>query len=244
MTKGKSVKKTVKKRPTKEEYIKKAKRLAKNNGVTIITKLENRDKVILSTKIKVYHPVCDKTRPTTLGVFLKLPECRYCSKVSRVNSLKERRMKVYSDFPKPKKGQSKSLPVPKITKYGELSKPKRVKNEGASKGEQEVQRVLEELRVDFKVEVPIFLNKHSKRPLRADFMVYKDGKKYIIEYDGEQHFRSIKAYGGRKGLNRRWALDEAKDNYVKRTKDMDILRIPYWESKNIEYHVRKYLNLL
>lgn len=237
-------KKPVRKRPTKADYIKKINKLAKENGVTIRTKLNDKEKVILKTPLRTYHPICKKVRKTSVSGFLKYPECQYCSKVSRSKALKDSRMAVYSAYPKPKKGKAKVIDTPPMRKFGELKSPKIVKNPGASKGEQEIQRVLEKLRVDFDVEVPIYLNRHSKTPLRGDFMVYKDGKRFLIEYDGEQHFRAVKAYGGRKGNYRTMARDQAKDNYVKRTKDMKILRIPYWEQENIEYHVRKYLNLL
>lgn len=233
------------KRLTKDEYIEKIMKLAKVNDVTIKTKLKKLDKIILSTPLTIYHKDCKKTRKTKVKGFLSYPECQYCAKVNKNKALNDRRLKKYSKFPKPKKGEKvEILELPKDKKYGPLKNPKSVKNKGASKGEQEVQRVLKELRVPYDVEVPIWLNQYSKTPLRADFMVTLNGKKYMIEYDGEQHFRPIPKYGGPRGHYRTLRLDEAKDAYVRRTKNMSILRIPYWEQVNIEYHIREFLKLL
>lgn len=233
-------------RKTKDDYINEINKLAKKNHVTIKTDLKNKEKIILKTRIAVYHADCDKTRNCKVGSFLKWPQCQYCSKVKRNESVTKRREKVYSKYPKPKKGErrtARKISSSDLKKVGPLKEGYFKVNDKATAGEREIARVLKELRVSYTIEEPIWLNSHSKTPLRADFCVKLNGKKFIIEYDGEQHFRAVKAYGGARGYYRRLKLDEAKDNFVKRHKEYEILRIPYWEYKNIEYHIRKYLPL-
>lgn len=233
------------KRLTKEEYIEKIMKLAKVNQVNIKTKLATLEKVNLSTKLSIYHKDCKKTRKTTVKGFLSYPECQYCAKVNKNKTLIDKRMKAYSRFPMPKKGEKvEVLELPKLKKFGPLKRGKSTTNKDATKGELEVARVLKDLRVPYVIEYPIFLNRYSKTPLRADFCVTLNEHKYLIEYDGEQHFRAIPKYGGYRGHYRTLRLDEAKDLYVRRNKSYSILRIPYWEFPNIEYHIRKYLKLL
>lgn len=234
------------KRRTKDEYIKEINKLAKANSVTIVTDLNSEDKIILKTRISVYHEDCGKTRNCKVSSFFDWPQCQYCAKIQRNEGVVKRREAAYVNFPKPKKGERrKPLTIPKkdLAKVGRLNQGYFKVSKGASAGEQEIARVLELLKVPYSVEMPIWLNKHSKTPLRADFCITIGDVKYIIEYDGEQHFRAVKKYGGMRGYYRRLRLDEAKDIFVKRNKNYKMLRIPYWEFKNIEYHIRKYLPL-
>lgn len=233
-------------RKTKEDYIKLIDDLARKNNVIIKTDLKKKEKIILKTKISVFHEECGKTRNCKVSSFIKWPKCQYCAKIKRNDNIVKRRERVYSKYPRPKKGErrvSRTISASDKKKVGPLKNGYFKVNDDSSAGEREIARVLNELRVSYTIEEPIWLNYHSKTPLRADFCVKLNNKKYIIEYDGEQHFRAIKAYGGAKGYYRRLKLDEAKDNFVKRHKDYEILRIPFWEYKNIEYHIRKYLPL-
>ena len=233
------------KRKTKEQYIKIIKGKAKLCNLTIKGNLSNREKIILSSRISLYHPVCGKTRNCTVSSFLKYPDCQYCNKVSRNEELIARRAKVYKAFPKPKKGISPVISIPPrlAKKVGKLSVGKLITNGKATKGETLVAAALFKLKVNYTVEHKIWLNVHSKTPLRADFCVPLDGINYLIEYDGEQHFRAIGKYGGRRRYYRTLSLDEAKDRFVRTHSNYKILRIPYWEIENIEYHIRKYLPL-
>lgn len=233
------------KRKTKEEYISEIMAKAVANNVEIKTNLKKLDKLILSTKIKIYHDECKKTRNSKVSSFLEWPECQYCAKVNKNKKLITRRERAYSNYPKPKKGEK--IPIREIkqkNKIGPLKKGYIKTNKSSTKGEDEVARVLCELKVPYTVEHEIYLNHFSKTPLRADFCVKLNGINYLIEYDGEQHFRPIKQYGGTKRYYRTMRLDEAKDYFVSRNrKTYKILRIPYWEFKNIEFHIRNYLPL-
>lgn len=233
------------KRKTKAQYISAIKKKAKACGVTIIGKIEDKEKIILSSKLVIYHAACKKTRRCKVSSFLAYPDCQYCNKVSRNNALIERRKKAYISYKKPKKGKSAPKRITKLlaSKTGPLNTGELKLNEKPTAGEKEVASVLCKLKVPYSIEFPIWLNVHSKTPLRADFCVELDGINYIIEYDGEQHFRPIRKYGGYRGYYRTLMLDEAKDRYLKARDNCKLLRIPYWEFDNMEYYIRKFLPL-
>jgi very-short-patch-repair endonuclease len=62
---------------------------------------------------------------------------------------------------------------------------------------------------------------------RFDFLVYKDnGVIYFIEYDGEQHFKPVKQWGGEAGFKERQARDEEKNQWCEKN-GYELIRIPY-----------------
>lgn len=66
--------------------------------------------------------------------------------------------------------------------------------------------------------------------LRYDFAVFIKDKTFLIEYDGEFHFRNV---FDEDAFKRRKMLDRQKDNYAL-DNNMSLLRIPYWEYENTE----------
>ena len=74
------------------------------------------------------------------------------------------------------------------------------------------------------------------------FDFYLPNYNICIEYDGEQHFKPKKFYGGDKYLNKRIKLDKIKNNYCKEN-NIKLIRIPYTEFKNIEDILKKELKL-
>ena len=72
-----------------------------------------------------------------------------------------------------------------------------------------------------------------KHSLPFDFVIFNDESKpiLVIEYDGIHHYKSI--YGNEEDLNKRKKYDKYKDEYCKNN-NIEILRIPYFEFKNIE----------
>ena len=59
--------------------------------------------------------------------------------------------------------------------------------------------------------------------LRFDFYV---NNKYLIEYDGEQHFYSINHFGGKEQFQITQECDKIKNEYCK-THNIPLIRIPY-----------------
>ncbi len=57
---------------------------------------------------------------------------------------------------------------------------------------------------------------------------------YLIEYDGEQHFKAREAFRGQKG-------DEVKNTYRKNN-NIPLIRHPYWKYDYIEKILLDFLN--
>jgi very-short-patch-repair endonuclease len=102
-----------------------------------------------------------------------------------------------------------------------------------SRGETLVEKVLIKCKKYFLKEVEFkgCINKYTSKKLRFDFYLPKDN--ICIEFDGEQHYKSILEFDGNDGgkaLNRRKDLDKIKDNFCKLNK-IRLLRIKY-DDKN------------
>jgi very-short-patch-repair endonuclease len=65
---------------------------------------------------------------------------------------------------------------------------------------------------------------HNIRPLPFDFYLPKYNG--LIEYDGEQHFKEVPCWGGKKGLEDRQARDAIKTEFC-RVNNIPLLRINY-----------------
>lgn len=95
-----------------------------------------------------------------------------------------------------------------------------------SAGVQIVSSVLDDLGYTYKREVKLEGCAYI-RPLSFDFAVYdKDELLFLIEYDGEQHFRSTQRYGGQEKLSKVQARDEAKNKYCN-DNNIKLLRVNY-----------------
>lgn len=70
-----------------------------------------------------------------------------------------------------------------------------------------------------------------KRCLKFDF--YLPGHNVCIEYDGEQHYKSVEFFGGIKSLVKCKERDNIKNQYCKKN-NIKLIRIPYWKIKNID----------
>lgn len=232
------------KRRTREEYIELLHAKEVESGTKITTNLNKLEKIILSTKIRVSHDNCGKSRMKKVGDYIEDPTCGYCRKIAKNEALIERRKKAYSNYTFPEKGvktPKREIANPELT--GPLKVGQNKTGRSPSTGEIEIANILEKLKVPYTAEKPIYLYSYSKTPLRADFCVELNGHNYIIEFDGGGHFKAIPKYGGFRGYYKTLRLDEAKDIFVRRHKNFSMLRIPYWELKNAEAIIREYLPL-
>lgn len=59
-----------------------------------------------------------------------------------------------------------------------------------------------------------------------DFIIRTNNRIFALETDGEQHFKSVEAWGGEKALVARQAKDAEKDNYI-HSLGGSMIRIPY-----------------
>lgn len=107
-----------------------------------------------------------------------------------------------------------------------------------SKGEDEVSRILNKLKVEFKNKYK-FPDCKYKRALEFDF--YIPSKNTLIEYDGEFHY-TITNRNTKEDFENQKLRDNIKNEYCKKN-NIKLIRIPYWEFNNIEKILIKELNL-
>jgi hypothetical protein len=109
-----------------------------------------------------------------------------------------------------------------------------------STGVNKMLRILENYNIEYLTEQPIegCISKYN-RHLKFDiFIPIFD---IYIEYDGEQHFKSVEIWGGDKAFEESKIRDEIKDNFCK-TNNIPLYRISYKD--NIEEEMNKILNKL
>ena len=95
-----------------------------------------------------------------------------------------------------------------------------------SKGERKIRQYLEENNIDYKYQYPIKIE-GRKKPLYFDF--YIPEKNLAIEFDGVFHYKDHP----KQSLEIQKERDELKNQYCKEN-IINLLRIPYWEYKNIK----------
>lgn len=107
----------------------------------------------------------------------------------------------------------------------------------SSKGEKRIHAVLAEHGVPFSEEYEFAdLISTSGRHLRFDFAVFDDDGSldFLIEYQGRQHYESVKHFGGDKAIQRQKYNDSVKRAYCVK-KHINLVTIPYWDEDKITY---------
>ncbi|WP_340032483.1 DUF2726 domain-containing protein [Paenibacillus sp. FSL K6-1122] len=103
-----------------------------------------------------------------------------------------------------------------------------------SKGEKHIEAYLEDNKLKFQTQ---YRTKKCMniRQLPFDFALINEKNKVIclIEYDGEHHTRIKKRFGGKERLLKIQHNDKIKDDYCK-SNNIPLIRIPYWDFKNID----------
>lgn len=109
---------------------------------------------------------------------------------------------------------------------------------GNSNGERIIRDILNEFNVYFKQQYRI-----DKLPNRKyDFYFEYNKKKYLIEYDGEQHFQFVRKYHKhRSEFIEKQLIDRIK-TYIAWTSGYSIIRIDYTQLTNIKYHILNAIN--
>lgn len=109
-----------------------------------------------------------------------------------------------------------------------------------SDGERRIRVFLTKSKIKFKPQQR-FKNCYSVvngRKYKLPFDFFIPSKNIAIEYDGEQHFKSIEHFGGDIGLKKRIERDKIKNTFCKMEK-INLIRIPYTEKENIETIISK-----
>ena len=102
-----------------------------------------------------------------------------------------------------------------------------------SHGEEQIKTILIENQINFLHNIPYFKDLILPGGVigRYDFILFNDDGPYrLIEYDGEQHFRSVDFFGGEAGFKARQENDKIKDLYAKQH-DLPLVRIPYTQTE-------------
>jgi len=108
-----------------------------------------------------------------------------------------------------------------------------------SRYEYAVECYLKEMNISYKKQVK-FIDCVNKRPLPFDFMVSKNNIFFLIEVDGEPHYRGY--LGKTENLKNQKHRDSIKDNYCIKN-NIKLLRIPYWEVNDNTYQEKINSNL-
>ena len=99
----------------------------------------------------------------------------------------------------------------------------------SSIGELTIKKLLENNNILFKQQIT-FENCKNKHLLPFDFYV---NNKYLIEFDGIQHFQPVEHFGGIVEFKERKQNDEIKNNYCK-INNIPLIRIPYTTLKTLQ----------
>lgn len=100
----------------------------------------------------------------------------------------------------------------------------------SSKGELKIASFLTKENINF-IRQKTFSGCKDKKLLQFDF--YLPNYNLCIEYDGEQHFKSVKHMGGQLGLNNTKRRDIIKNNFCEQN-NINLIRIPFHDFKNID----------
>lgn len=109
---------------------------------------------------------------------------------------------------------------------------RRCSNRGESKAVVEIARILEEMGLSYEMEVR-FPDCKRERVLPFDFGIYERGNlKFLIEYDGEHHYRPMYRRDGERRLKLVQERDAIKSAYCE-TKSIPLLRIKFTEFERV-----------
>lgn len=104
-----------------------------------------------------------------------------------------------------------------------------------SKGEQKIREYLEENKIKFESQVRFL----ELGRLSFDFKITQNNQTYLIEFQGEQHYRPIKRFGGEEHFIKQQIHDQEKRDFCKQNGYI-LIEIPYKDMNKIE----TYLNFL
>ena len=121
------------------------------------------------------------------------------------------------------------------TSYSKILEGSKCPNCVYSRGEKAVADVLDSLSIEYSRE-------HTFEYLgRKRFDFFIPSLNIAIEYDGEQHYKSIDAWGGEEYLESIRQSDALKNDFCDYM-GIDLLRIPYWEFDNIHEIVTNFID--
>ena len=124
--------------------------------------------------------------------------------------------------------------------YGHFYDGKRCPHCKKSTGEIRISEYLKKNNINFNDEY-IVNNIEGVQYLRFDF--YLSELNTMVEYDGQQHFKPVKKFGGQEAFDKTQYRDNIKNKYCL-DNNINLIRIPYWDYKNIEKILDEKLTIL
>ena len=112
-------------------------------------------------------------------------------------------------------------------------------NDNDTKGEKAIISFLEKYNIEF-TKQKTFNDCKYINVLRFDFYLPKHN--IIIEFDGRQHYEPVDYFGGEKAFKENQIRDNIKTQYCK-DNNIKLIRIPYYEFKNVDTILNNILNL-
>ena len=103
------------------------------------------------------------------------------------------------------------------------------------KGEKRIKNFLEENNINF-ISQKKFKNCRNVLPLSFDF--YLSDLNILIEFDGEQHYRPVKWFGGEEGFLKTQKRDKIKTDFAEK-ENIKLIRIQYSDFDKIEEILKK-----
>lgn len=107
-----------------------------------------------------------------------------------------------------------------------------------SKGEKDIKEYLEKNCIEYKRQY--FIKYGNFKKLFIDFYLPKYN--IAIEYDGIQHFESVKHFGGEPKFNRQIMIDRAKEEFCKEN-SMNLIKIHYKDKDDMEFLISNALTV-
>jgi very-short-patch-repair endonuclease len=118
---------------------------------------------------------------------------------------------------------------PRISRKSLIPNVNIIKPKTNSAGEKLIEFWLNKNSIDYEKQ-KTFDGCKNRRKLRYDF--YLPNQNVLIEYDGRQHFVSVKSFGGENGFKTTQINDKIKTEYAVNN-GYNLLRIPYTEKESI-----------
>lgn len=114
-----------------------------------------------------------------------------------------------------------------------------------SKGERFIKETLDSYNISYTIQKTYEDLKNKGKYSPYDFAILGKDNNVIclVEYDGIQHFKEVKYFGGRTKLESQQRRDKMKNNYAKSI-GVELLRIPYTMTKEeIKQLLKKFINM-
>lgn len=189
---------------------------------------------------------CGNTGRTNFGNFVRGRRCRVCKGFAKkdtesfnrlVNEITDDEYEFIGEY---ENAHVKSDFLHKVCNHSYKATPhsflmgRRCPKCKSSKGEKRIEEFL--IKHSFNFERQFKFEKcRYILPLPFDFAIFdnKNKLKYLIEFDGKQHFHPIEAWGGQENLTYVKQNDEIKNKYCSQN-STPLIRIPYWDFNRIE----------